>query len=301
VNVRDASFEGIIPAIITPFTSRGEVDEEAFRENIEFLIESGVHGIAVAGSVGEFFSLATEERRRLFEIAASQAKDRIIVLAGTGAITTREAVELTESACDLGVDAALVVTPFYIQPDTEGIISHYQAISRAVDIPICLYNLPSRTNVNLTPAVVDKLADIDNVVAIKESSNDLIQMSEIIRLAGDRIKLMVGNDPLLFPALMMGAVGCISPSPNIMGKMVVDMYHYSKSGEAEKAREIQYKICLLRTIYGLGTFPTAIKEAVNLLGRPGGFPRKPALPLGEKEREKVRRVLTELHLMESRD
>jgi len=301
MNVKDVNFKGIIPAIITPFTKTGEIDEEAFQENIEFLIESGVHGIAVAGSVGEFFSLATGERKTLFEITVAQVKKRITVLAGTGAITTKEAIELTEFACDAGVDGVLIITPFYLQPDTEDIIAHYRAISDAVDIPICLYNLPSRTNVNLTPAIVDKLANIDNVVAIKESSNDLIQMSEIIRLAGDRIKLMVGNDPLLFPALMMGAVGCISPSPNMMGKMVVDMYHYSKSGEAEKAREIQYKICLLRTIYGLGTFPTAIKEAVNLLGRPGGFPRKPALPLGEKEREKVRRVLTELHLMESRD
>jgi len=301
MNVKDVSFEGIIPAIITPFTKKGEIDEEAFQENIEFLIESGVHGIAVAGSVGEFFSLATEERKRLFETTVAQAKKRITVLAGTGAITTKEAVELTEFACDAGVDGALIVTPFYLQPDTEDIIAHYRAISDAVDIPICLYNLPSRTNVNLTPATVDKLADVDNVVAIKESSNDLIQMSDIIRLAGDRIKLIVGNDPLLFPALMMGAVGCISPSPNIMGKTVVDMYHYSRSGEIEKAREIQYKICLLKTIYGLGTFPTAIKEAVNLLGRPGGFPRKPALPLGEKEKEKIRGVLAKLHLMESRD
>lgn len=301
MSMKDVSFGGIIPAIITPFTKEGEIDEEGFRENIEFLIESGVHGIAVAGSVGEFFSLTIEERKRLFEIAVSQIRKRVKILAGTGAITTKEAVELTKFARGIGVDGAMIITSFYLQPTAEDIVAHYRTISDAVDIPICLYNLPSRTNINLAPAIVDKLADLDNVVAIKESSNDLIQMSEIIRVAGDRIKLIVGNDPLLFPALIMGAVGCISPSPNIMGKKIVDMYNHTKDGKIKEAKKIQYEINLLRTIYGLGTFPAAIKEAINLLGRRGGFPRRPASSLKEMEKRVIKQVLTKLNLIESLD
>lgn len=284
--------KGIMAASITPFTRTGAIDEEAFRRHLDFLAQHKVHGVVVCGSLGEFPAMTADERNRVVKIAVEEAKGRMLVSAGTGAVTTKEAIELTRAAKDLGADMAQVVTPYYLKPTPEELVDHYAAISKAVALPIVIYNIPDRTGVNVTPALAARMAQISHVVGMKDSSKNMAQMIDFIRVAGDKLGLLCGNDQLLLPALFMGAIGSTSGSPNVVPQLAVGIWNYLHKGEYEHARKLQLELNLFGTLYDLNaTQPALLKSALGVLGRNAGVPRLPAKPLTGQELAAVRRVL----------
>ncbi|GAI04654.1 unnamed protein product, partial [marine sediment metagenome] len=228
--------------MITPFTEKGEVDIEGIVENVEFLTKSGVHGIVVNGCTGEAVSLTREERTKVIRTSVNAAKGKVKIIAGTGVPTTRQVIELTEDAKSAGADTVLVITPFLEIPSKEGLFKHYETLAKTVDIPVIVYNIPQHTGVEIDPQTLNKLAEIDNIVGVKDSSGNLSQFAEMIRLTGDKISVLSGSDDLLFQSFLMGASGAIIALGNIAPKMTVDLYNAVKDGDIEKAKEIYYKL-----------------------------------------------------------
>jgi len=298
--VYDMSFEpkGIIAAMVTPFNEREELDEEAVREVIRHLLKGGVHGIFVSGSQGEFWALDEAEKKRLFEISVDEVNGKTAVYAGTGAESTGEAVRLTRIAKDAGVGAASIITPYYVKPNNEELISHYSTIAGKVDLPILLYNNPDRASgVCVDPEVLLKLAEEhSNIVGIKDSSGDLTLISEYIRKCGHEVSTLVGRDTLICAALSYGGQGAIAATANVVPALVVDIYESFVKGDYKRAMEAQYRLAPLRIAFELGSFPVVIKEALNIMGIKVGSCRKPVLPMDAESRESLRRILLDLEL-----
>ena len=293
--------EGIIPAVVTPFDEREDVDEEGFRKIINYLIDSGVHGLFPVGSQGEFFSLTNEEKKRLIDIAVEEARDRVFVMPNTGAITTRESIELSQYAEKAGADCISIITPFFISPNQEELYQHIKDICQSVKIPVLCYNNPGRTGgVALTPPTLARLAgELPNFVGTKDSSGYLTQVAEMIRLCPPHFKVIMGRDTLIYGALMYGATGAIAATANVAPKLIVGIYQAVKEGDLEKAREYQRELAPLRIAFGLGSFPVVVKEALTMMGLPGGRCRKPIQPLSEEKRAQLRDILVNMGLIES--
>lgn len=290
-------WHGAIPPLATPFDRKGKLDEVGFRKNVKISLEIGVTGLLVAGCTGEFWALTKNERKRLFEIAVEETNGKVPVIAGTGAITTPETIELTKIAKEAGADGVLILNPFFVKPSQREIIDHFQAVSDAVDIPICLYNIYSG-NI-MQPELIDKLADIKNVVAIKESSADFMTFCRILNLVGDKIRVFVGPATLFGgPALLMGAVGYIDTSVQYWGKESIELYEASKIPDLERIRAWQKKALKLRGLMfkdGRNMYVT-VKAIMNLLGWCGGYPRLPLKPMPEEEIEELRKAIEELNI-----
>jgi len=295
-------WKGCFVAIVTPFKENGDIDRMAFCENIELLIGEGIHGIVVSGCTGESWALSDEEVKEIFKLAVDQAKGRIITIGGTRQITPQHTIILSQSAKEIGMDGVMIQPSARVIPNPREIIAFYQEISDSVEMPILLYNILKRQAVELTIELVDQLSDIKNVAAIKESSNDFERVMEVIEIAGDRIQVFTGHSAQRgVPAILMGAKAWVgSLEPQVMGKEAIEMYELVKKGELEKASKIQYRCMVLNNrMRGgkSGTFPANVKYGMNLRGRPGGFPRKPVLPLTEQEKKHVQTVLQELNLL----
>lgn len=295
-------WKGCFAAIVTPFKENEELDEDAFCNNIELLIREGIYGVVVSGCTGESWALSDEEKKKIFNLAVDQAKGRIITIGGVGEITPQHTIKLARYAKEAGMDGVMIHPPARVIPNPREIIAFYQEISDSVEIPILLYNIIKRQAVELTVDLVDRLADIKNVSAIKESSNDFERVMEVVEKVGDRIQVFSGHSAQRgIPAILMGAKGWVgSLEPQVMGKESIEMYDFVIKGDLEKAREIQYRCMVLNNrMRGgkAGTFPAFVKYGMNLRGRPGGFPRKPILPLTDQEKEYVRTVLQALNLL----
>ncbi len=234
-------FKGSIVALVTPF-KEGKVDEEAYRELIESQIEGGTSAIVPCGTTGESATLSMEEHNQAIDIAVQAVKNRVPVIAGTGGNNTEEAIELTSHAKKAGADATLQVTPYYNKPTQEGLYQHFNAIAKAVQLPQVLYNVPSRTGVNMLPETVARLSVLSEVVAIKEASGNLGQMAEIINLAGDKIALLSGDDNITLPVLSIGGKGVISVVANIVPEDSAALVNHWEEGHTEKARDVFYKL-----------------------------------------------------------
>jgi 4-hydroxy-tetrahydrodipicolinate synthase len=289
-------FEGINVPIITPFNKDESIDYDGLRRNLDFLIESGVHGIVTGGSSGEFFMLSDDERLLLHEKVLEHVNGRIPVYAGTGGNTVRDALRFTRHAKDFGAQGALVIPPYFIPPVTDEIKIYYQEITEAVDLPICIYNLPDRAGVNLAP-IAETLSQLPNVLAWKESTANLMQMAEVIRASNGRLKVLMGHDLLALPALVMGAKGVLSPMPNLFGKRFVEIYTLFKAGNIGEARKRQYELYRFRSNYKFGTFPWVLKEAMNLAGLCGGYPRRPLQSLKKADRDHLAAELVALKVI----
>jgi 4-hydroxy-tetrahydrodipicolinate synthase len=297
MNQGKVDWKGSYVAIVTPFTASGEIDRRAFTENIEFLLAAGAHGLVVSGCTGESWALSAEERIELFRLAADVAGRRVPVIAGTGGIGTDAVISLSLRAKEVGASGVMVLPPYYAMPGRHEVVGHFSAISHAVGAPILLYNIPRRTGINLTPDVLQELVELEWVVAIKESSNDFIQLESTIRTVGERINVFSGHSAERgVPALLMGAKGFVSSMESqVMGREAVAMYELVRSGRLEEARTTQLKtLALDEAMRKIGTFPANLKAAMNLLGRRGGFPRRPLLPLGEADVARVGQVLADL-------
>lgn len=289
-------FKGSIVAIVTPFKD-GKVDEEAYRELLEFQIENGTSAIVPCGTTGESATLGMEEHNRVIDIAIESVNKRVPVIAGTGGNSTSEAIELTRHAKEAGADATLQVTPYYNKPTQEGLYQHYRAIAKAVPLPQVLYNVPGRTSVNMLPSTVARLADFSEVVAVKEASGNLAQMAEIVRLAGDKITLLSGDDNVTLPLLAIGGKGVISVVANIVPRDTADMITAWEAGDVEKAKALFYKLFPLCQAMFYETNPVPVKTALALMGKISDELRLPLVPMARDNIEKLKKALEEYGLL----
>lgn len=283
-------FKGSIVALVTPFKG-GKIDEDAYRELIEDQIENGTSALVPCGTTGESATLTMKEHKRVIKIAIKAARKRIPVIAGTGGNSTEEAIELTEYAKKMGAEATLQVTPYYNKPTQEGLYLHFKAIAKAVPLPQVLYNVPGRTSVNMLPETVAKLAELPEVVAIKEASGNIVQMAEIVRLAGDRIVLLSGDDTLTLPVLSIGGVGVISVVANIAPRDSADMVTAWEEGDPAKSRELFYKLLPLSEAMFYETNPIPVKTALALMKKVQDEMRLPLCTMAQANREKLKNAL----------
>ena len=289
-------FKGSIVAIVTPF-KKGKVDEKALGDLIEWHISQGTNAIVPCGTTGESATLDYKEHYRVIDLTVKTVNKRVPVIAGTGANSTDETIEITKHAKKSGADAALLVSPYYNKPTQEGIYRHYKAIAEAVDIPLVPYNVPGRTASNVLPSTVARLAEIKNIVAIKEASGDMKQVSEIIRLCGDRITVLSGDDFTTLTLMALGGKGVISVSANVMPKEVSRMCALMLKGQYEKAREIHYKLEPLNAAMFIETNPIPAKTALAMMGKIQEEFRLPLCEMAPANREKLKKVLQDMKLI----
>lgn len=292
----ERKIEGIITALLTPFTEEGNIDEEALQELVEFQVKSGIHGLYPCGTVGEGPTMSIEQRKRVAEIVMGQVKARIPVIVHIGAINTTMTVELAKHAEKVGADALGCVTPYYFTLDDDAIIEHYRRVAEAVRIPLFVYNIPHRTNINITPNLMAKLAKLPNIVGIKDSSRDFTQLCEYIEKLGKGFTVICGTDALMIPALFMGAKGAISAISNVFPELFVDAYNAYKKRNYEKAIELQFKIIVTRRALAKPTV-APLKEALKMRGFRAGTVKNPLRPMTEKEIIELRNSLIGLGLI----
>lgn len=283
--------KGIMPALVTPFTENGkEPNEESLRHLLDSCIEQGVSGVVPCGTTGEFVNMTVDEKKKVIDVVLDEVNGKVAVVAGTGASGTDEALEMTKYAKDAGVDAALIVTPFYLKPTDRGVYQHFHTIATEVDLPIILYNIPQCTGVQLSWQMVEDLADIPNVVGLKDSSGELKYILAVLEKVREKINVMCGYDEVVLPALAAGASGAILASANVIPNIWVEIYTAVQNGELNKARELQYKVQKIARIIARSGVVGA-KEALNMMGMEAGPVRKPLSVGGEltyEAREELR-------------
>jgi len=289
-------FEDSIVAIVTPFKNH-KVDENALGELIEWHISEGTAGIVPCGTTGESATLDYDEHYRVIEFTIEAVNKRVPVIAGTGANSTEETIMMTKKAKELGADGALLVTPYYNKPTQEGLYRHYKEVAERVNIPLVLYNVPSRTGVNLLPKTVARLSEIENIVAIKEATGDMRQVSELIRLCGDRITVLSGDDFTTFPLMVLGGKGVISVSANVSPGDVAGMCRALKEGDIEEARRLHYKLEPLNKAMFIETNPIPVKTALSMMGKIQEELRLPLCPMSGENRERLRKTLMDYGLL----
>ena len=283
MSARGEMFAGCAVAMVTPFRA-GEVDFEALKRNADWLIDQGVQILCPAGTTGESPTLTHDEHERVIDTVVEQVAGRARVLAGTGSSSTAEAVSLTRFAARAGADGALVVCPYYNRPSQEGLYAHFAWIAEAVDLPLVLYNVPSRTGRNIEPETVERLARLGSVVAIKEASGSLDQVSEILRRTN--LTVLSGDDSLTLPMLALGASGVISVVANLVPSHMIALIDSFSVGDVDEARRLHgllFPLC--RALLELGPNPVPVKAALAMVGRGNGELRLPLTPLSDQARE----------------
>jgi 4-hydroxy-tetrahydrodipicolinate synthase len=292
---RFEEYAGLSVAIITPFKN-DQVDYETLQRQIEFQIQAGTTAVVPAGTTGESPTLSFEEHENVLRATVEAAAGKIKVLAGTGANCTREALNLTKFAKKAGVDAALVVAPYYNKPTQEGFYQHFKAITEAVDLPICIYNIPGRCAKNIEPETIIRLSKFPNIGMIKESTGSMDQASAII--ANTDLTLLSGDDSITLPLLALGARGVVSVVGNMIPRDMIALCHAFDKGDMKTARELHYKTyALCRDMLSLSTNPIPIKSAMKMLGRDTGELRLPMTSLTEAEEGKLRQTLKNYGLL----
>lgn len=295
----DTSFiKGIIVPVVTPVDDQDRVSEEPYRRVIEHVIRGGVHGVFALGSNGEFYGLDFEEQQRAITIAIDQVRGRVPVYAGIGAITTKECVRMAVAAEKLGAQAITVLPPMFISPNEEEIYRHFRTIAEATTLPVLLYNNPDRVKVNISANLVERLADIPNLVGAKDSSGDLTLTSEYIRRTrGKEFVVLAGRDTMILGTLVYGGVGSVAATANIAPELVVSIYAKYVAGDLHGALEAQYQLAPLRIAFGLGSWPVVTKDAVTLIGIDAGAPIKPNTSCSEANMGKLKDVLKAMGLL----
>lgn len=288
-------FEGVYTALVTPFRD-GAIDERALQELVELQISAGVHGLVPCGSTGESATLSHAEHRRVVEIVVKQCRGRVPVIAGTGSNSTQEAIELTLHAKAAGADGALLISPYYNKPMQHGIVSHYAAIAEKTGLPLIVYNIPGRTASNILPETMQKLAEIKQVVAVKEASGNLDQMAHVLALCPKSFTVLSGDDSLTLPLLSLGGKGVISTSSNLVPSEMVEIFNAFEKGDIARAREIHFRLLPIFDVLFCETNPIPIKAALELRGLITGEIRLPLTPLTPPNRERLQGVLNKAGL-----
>jgi 4-hydroxy-tetrahydrodipicolinate synthase len=283
-------FSGAIVAIVTPFKN-GKVDEEALRKLIEEQIAAGTDGIAPCGTTGESTTLSHEEHDRVIEITIDAVQKRVPVIAGTGSNSTAEALRLTRHAWEAGADAALMVCPYYNRPTQEGLYHHYRKIAEEVPIPIIIYNIASRTGVNMLPETLARLAKIPNIVGVKEASGSLKQMSDVIQLCGPDFAVLSGDDIFTLALLAIGGKGVISVISNVAPADMSAMVDAFAAGDLQKARALHYRMSPLIDALFIETNPIPVKAALSLMGKIDYELRLPLCRMLPKNEESLKKAM----------
>ncbi|MDD5668533.1 MAG: 4-hydroxy-tetrahydrodipicolinate synthase [Candidatus Omnitrophica bacterium] len=290
-------FKGSIVALATPFEN-GKLDEKCLRNLIEFQIKNGTSGIVPCGTTGESATLSFAEHERVIEITLEQVNKRVPVIAGTGSNSTDEAIALTNQAARAGADASLQVAPYYNRPTQKGLYEHFKAIAQSVNIPIILYNIQSRTGVNIEPETIARLAhDCKNILAVKEASGNLEQMSRIKALCGDNFDLLSGDDSLTLPVLSIGGSGIISVVANIVPKDTANLVAEFEKGNIKKAQKLHYKLFPLVKAMFIETNPIPVKTAMGLMGLCNPDLRLPMTSMLPENVEKLKKAMKEYGLL----
>ena len=290
-------FEGVYVALVTPFRPDGALDEDQLRELVRWHVEAGTDGLVPCGTTGESAALqGWEERARIVRLVVAEARGRLRVVPGVGSNSTAETVANVRRLADLGVDGALVITPYYNKPTQAGLTAHFRAVAAASPVPIVMYNVPGRTGVNLLPDTVARLAEEERIVALKEASGSLEQASWIVRRCGERLTLLSGEDGITYPLLCVGAEGVISVTANIVPRDVRAMIAAHRAGDHAAAREWHLRMLPLARALFLETNPMPVKEALNLLGHAVGEPRLPLVRMQPALAAELRRALSDYGL-----
>ncbi len=289
-------FEGVFTALVTPFRD-GAVDEAALRELVERQVAAGVDGVVPCGSTGESATLSHAEHYRVVELTVEAAGGRVQVLAGTGSNNTRESIELTRHARDAGADGALLISPYYNKPTQEGLVAHFAAIAREADLPMIVYNIPGRTASNILPTTLAQLAEIDQVVGVKEACGDIAQISEVVALCPPDFSVLSGDDALILPVISVGGRGAISTTSNVAPAEILALVRAARAGELATARRLHARLLPLFDVLFCETNPIPVKAALAALGLIDAEIRLPLTPLTEPNRERLQLVLKELGIV----
>ncbi|MCX7770890.1 MAG: 4-hydroxy-tetrahydrodipicolinate synthase [Proteobacteria bacterium] len=289
-------FKGAITALVTPF-KKGNLDLNALKRLIEFQIEKGIDGIVPCGTTGEAPTLSYDEHKKVIELTVKHVKKRVPVIAGTGANSTDEAIELTEFAKKAGADGALLVCPYYNKPTQEGLYRHFKKIAETIDIPIILYNIPGRTGVNMLPETVARLAKIPNIVGIKEASGSLEQVTEIIRSTNEDFVVLSGDDAMTLPMLALGGKGVISVASNIIPDKIAKMVSLYLNKKVEEAKKIHYEYYDLMKALFIETNPVPVKTAMGMMKMICPEVRLPLCEMSEVNLSKLKGVLQKYKLV----
>jgi 4-hydroxy-tetrahydrodipicolinate synthase len=291
-------FSGCHVPFVTPFKDDFSLDEDGLRRLINYLIEEEeVDGLVPCGTTGESPTLDHQEHNKVIEITVQEARGRVPVIAGTGSNSTQEAIQMTQHAEAVGADATLQVGPYYNKPTMDGMLAHFEAIAKNTKLPVLIYNIPGRTGKNIEPQTIIRLAEIDNIVGLKDACADLSQTMEIIagtKRSGKTFYVLSGEDALTYAMMALGGDGAISAVANVIGKEYTRMCRLMKAGNWHEAREIHYQtLPLVKTLF-IETNPVPVKEAMQMMGLPAGPPRLPLVPMKKANRERLRSDLVAL-------
>ena len=289
-------FSGSMTAIVTPFRN-GAVDEEKLRQLVNFQINKGTSAIVPCGTTGESATLTHEEHNQVVSIIVDAVGKKVPVIAGTGSNSTREAIQLTRRAREIGADAALLITPYYNKPTQEGLFQHYKAVAETVDIPLILYNVPGRTSVNMLPQTVERLAQFENIVGIKEASGSLSQVTEILQRCKDGITVLSGDDALTLPILAVGGKGVISVAANIIPDRMAQLADLCLQEEWSKAKDLNLILYPLFQALFYETNPIPVKTALFLMGMIRDEFRLPLCAMSDWNLSKFKEVLVKYQLL----
>ena len=290
---------GIIPPIITPLTDDGEVNYPVLRQMVNHLIDNGVHGLFPLGTTGEFYAFDDDTYRKILETVKDETRGRVPVYGGANHITTRGVIRLVKICEEVGVDAVSVLTPMFVSQTQDELYAYYKEIAESTSLPIILYNNKPKTNVTITPATVAKLAEIDNIVAVKDSTGDMTNAAEYIRLTrdNDNFHVLMGRDTLIHAALCYGATGAIASCANVAPRIAADIYDKFMEGDLKGSLDAQFELAPLRIACGMGTFQAVIKEGLVQQGIPVGKCLAPIGELTPEEKEKLHQVLVDMKLV----
>jgi 4-hydroxy-tetrahydrodipicolinate synthase len=289
-------FEGVFTATVTPFRD-GALDERALAKLVELQIAAGVDGIVPCGSTGEAATLSHAEHRRVVEIVVAEARGRVAVLAGTGSNNTREAVELTRHAKEAGADGALLISPYYNRPMPEGIVEHFRTVAAETAFPLIVYNIPGRTASNILPQTMVRLAEIEQVVGVKESCGDFHQIAELLHVCPSDFTVLSGDDWATLPLLALGGAGVISTTANVAPADMVELVRAFRAGDLTRARAIYNRLLPLMDALFCETNPIAVKAALSLRGLMLDEIRLPLTQLSAPNRERLQVVMKEFGLL----
>lgn len=293
--------EGIVIPVITPVDEQGRFNEPVYRRLIDFWADNGIAGVFPFGTTGEFYAFSDDDYRRILEVTRDAVRGRMAIYAGANHITTAGAIRIARIAEDIGVDALSVLTPMFISQTQDELKHYYRSIAESTSLPIVIYNNKPKTNVGVDPQTVAELARIPNIVGVKDSTGDMTNTEEYIRLTRDipDFHVMVGRDTLIYAGLCYGASGAIASCANVAPALPVEIYHSFKAGNHAAALEAQFKLAELRINTNLGTFPVVIKEGLRMIGYDVGDCIRPIAPLSEEARGKLRNVLRSIGSLEA--
>ena len=292
---------GVIPPLVTPMHPDGSLNLAAMPTLVEAMLDAGVHAVFTPGSQSEAYALSADERAQVIDAALEAVNGRVPVIAGSGAITTRDAIAHSQRAARAGVDALSILTPYFITPSQDEIYAYYADIAAAVSLPILGYSNPQRAVVKIAPATLGRLArDIPHFIGVKDSSGDVAETAAIIRACPPEFKVFVGRDTLIYPSLCIGAAGTVALTVNVAPRLAVGIYEAFQAGDHARARALQERLSILREgLPRFGSYPVWVKEAMALQGLPAGPTRKPILPLRDEQRAELRALLVSVGLLDA--